>query len=121
MPFFQTAGDMSAYGGIYGENGRYALKVFFQDVADRIDISGAFSYGTHVSDTLTPGTTYELKTVPGGPLKFKVTPGDPGCAEWAGAIPCTWAAAPAAPPPITGMPRSSATRMKRARNCPIRT
>ena len=74
MPFFQTAGDMSAYGGIYGENGRYALKVFFQDVADRIDISGAFSYGTHVSDTLTPGTTYELKTVPGGPLKFKVTP-----------------------------------------------
>ena len=58
--FFQTAGDVTAYGGIYGENGTYAMKVFFQNVADSIDISGVFSYGANVSDTLTPGETDEL-------------------------------------------------------------
>ncbi len=82
--FFQTAGDVAAYGGIYGENGTYAMKVFFQNVADQIDISGAFSYGANVSDTLTPGETYELKTVPGGTLRFKVTPEIPPVPEGEG-------------------------------------
>lgn len=50
----------------------YQMKVFFQNVEDQIDISGAFQYGATVRGDLEPGKKYELKDVPGGPLSFTV-------------------------------------------------
>ena len=52
VEFFRTAGDLRVYGGIYRAPGSnihaYQMKVFFQNVEDQIDISGAFQYGATV-------------------------------------------------------------------------
>ncbi len=75
VEFFRAAGDMTVYGGIYStpEGNSYQLKMFFINVEDVIDISGAFQYGTRVSQDLTPGKTYEITNVPGGMLSFRVS------------------------------------------------
>ena len=74
VEFFRTAGDLEAYGGIYTDDEKYQLKVFFRNVEDEIDISGSFQYRAKLSDMLEPGQTYYLKDVPGGTLSFTVTP-----------------------------------------------
>ena len=73
--FFQAYGDLTAYGGIYTkpEGTGYQLKIFFTNVEDTIDISGAFQYGTRLSPTVVPGEVNEITSLPGGMLSFKVT------------------------------------------------
>lgn len=75
VEFFQLGGNVTVRGGIYGspEEG-YRLKMFFEGLEEQIDISGAFQYGSNVSETLTPGATYWLTYVPGGSVSFTVTP-----------------------------------------------
>ena len=75
VEFFQLGGSITAHGGIYGspEEG-YRLKMHFEGLEEQIDISGAFQYGSNVSETLTPGATYWITYVPGGSVSFTVTP-----------------------------------------------
>lgn len=48
--------------------------MFFEGLEGQIDISGAFQYGSNVSEALTPGATYWITYVPGGSVSFAVTP-----------------------------------------------
>ena len=71
--FFHLSGSVSAYGGIYGTEEDYRLKIFFTNVADQIDISGTFQYGVYVSEDLEPGENCTVSFVPGGSLNFIVS------------------------------------------------
>lgn len=79
IAFIQTLEEdpLNAWGGIYGTEGNWKLKMFFEGVANRMDISGSFQYGAVVSDSLIPGEVCTVTWVPGGTLRFTVTPEAP--------------------------------------------
>ncbi len=73
LTFFQSS-DLQCFGGIYTEGSSYQLQMYFKNVADQLNIAGAFQYDVTLSSTVEAGKECTVSYVPGGTLKFNVTP-----------------------------------------------
>lgn len=76
VTFFNT-GDIRATGGIYTkETGTYELTMKFENVVNRVDVSGEFQFTAKVSDGVESGSTVTADFNPAGTVSFN-TPADP--------------------------------------------
>ncbi len=73
LTFFQSS-DLQCLGGIYTEGSIYQLQMQFLNVADELNISGAFQYDVNLATSVEAGKKCTVSFVPGGSLEFNVTP-----------------------------------------------
>lgn len=74
--FVKIIGDIEVYGGLYGDDDDgFRFKMFFDNVEDQIDISGAYQYSSTINtNEVHSGDSVTLNFGSAGEVGFKVTP-----------------------------------------------